>query len=455
MGTVAAVSAGDVIARIERLPVSRRLLWTRIVVGTSTFFDAYTTLSIAYAMPVLVRQWALSAHDIGYIISAGYLGQLVGALGCGWLADRYGRRPLLIAAISLFAIMSLACLLSWNAASMSAFRFVQGIGTGAEVPIASAYINEFIGAKKRGRFFLLYELIFPIGLLGAGLIGYFLVPLVGWRSMFYVGVVPAVVVAPLFFFMDESPRWLLGKGRTSAADAVVRRMENELIARGVEIPPPAAALSVLPLVERKAGFSALFKGIYLKRTLMLWCLWFCVYLINNGLITWLPTLYRQIFHLPLQTSIMYGFITSGAGVIASLVCALYIDRVGRKRWYVIAFFAAIVPLGTLGALGKESPVEMLVFVSCSYAILQTVAFSIYLYTAELYPTRMRAIGSGMGSAWLRIGSSVGPLIVGMIVPQYGISAVFILFTIVALFGGLIVLFFAQETRGRVLEEVSP
>ena len=75
------------------------------------------------------------------------------------------------------------------------FRFFQGIGTGGEVPVASAYINEFIGAKKRGRFFLLYELIFPIGLLFAGLAGYFLVPLYGWRALFIVGLIPAVVVA--------------------------------------------------------------------------------------------------------------------------------------------------------------------------------------------------------------------------------------------------------------------
>jgi putative MFS transporter len=87
-----------------------------------------------------------------------------------------------------------------------------GIGIGAEVPVASAYINEFIGSQKRGRFFLLYEVIFPVGLMFAGIIGYFLVPLYGWKAMFWVGLIPPMIAAPLRWLMPESPAGLLGKG---------------------------------------------------------------------------------------------------------------------------------------------------------------------------------------------------------------------------------------------------
>ena len=108
--------------------------------------------------------------------------------------------------------MDVACLFAWSGASMLIFRFLQGIGTGGEVPVASAYINEFISAKKRGRFFLLYEVIFPVGLLFAGLAGYFLVPLYGWQALFVVGLVPAVLMIPLRMLMPESPRWLASRG---------------------------------------------------------------------------------------------------------------------------------------------------------------------------------------------------------------------------------------------------
>jgi len=179
--------------RIERLPVTRPVVWLRNVVGAATFFDGYTVLAIAYAMPVLVREWQLTPQQAGLILSSGYLGQLAGAVLFGWLAERAGRLRVLLATIALFVTMDAACLFAWDAWSMMAFRFVQGIGTGGEVPVASAYISEFIGARWRGRFFLLYEATFLAGLLGAGLIGYLLVPAYGWKAMFAVGLVPAIV----------------------------------------------------------------------------------------------------------------------------------------------------------------------------------------------------------------------------------------------------------------------
>jgi putative MFS transporter len=134
---------------------------------------------------------------------------------------------------------------------------------------------------------------------------------------------------------------------------------------------------------------------------------------------------------------------------------LLIDKVGRKPWYAIAFVVAALPLLALAWLGATSATEVLILVTAAYAVLQTIAFSLYLYSAELYPTRLRAIGTGFGSAWLRAGSSVGPILVGAIVADLGIRYVFASFAAVALIGGLVTLLFAIETKGRVLEELSP
>jgi putative MFS transporter len=162
-----------------------------------------------------------------------------------------------------------------------------------------------------------------------------------------------------------------------------------------------------------------------------------------------------VFQLPLQTSLAYGWITSAVGVVASIICALLIDKVGRKPWYATAFMLATVPILILAWLGATSAIEVLIFATAAYAVLQTVAFSLYLYSAELYPTRLRAVGTGFGSAWLRAGSSVGPVLVGTIVADLGIQYVFAAFAAVALVGGLVTLVFAIETKGRVLEELSP
>jgi putative MFS transporter len=444
----------QLVARLERLPVTRRLLLLRVIVGIATFFDAYTVLAIAFAMPQLVTEWKLTPTEVGMIISAGYVGQLFGAVIFGSLAEKFGRLKILFITIILFVSMDVACLFAWSGASMMAFRFLQGVGTGGEVPVASAYINEFIGAEKRGRFFLLYEVIFPIGLMFAGMVGFFLVPIYGWKAMFIVGLVPSVLTIPLRWFMPESPRWLASKGRVAEADAVVKMLEDNATRHGAVLREPV----VRPVDARataRSDWRELFKGIYLKRTLMIWGLWACVYMINNGLVTWLPTLYKQVFQLPLQTSLAYGWITSGVGVIASIACALLIDKVGRKPWYATAFLLAILPLLLLSWLGATTAMEVLILATATYAILQTIAFSLYLYSAELYPTRLRAVGTGFGSAWLRAGSAVGPLLVGTVVADLGIRYVFAAFAAVALVGGLVTLMFAIETRGRVLEELSP
>jgi MFS transporter, putative metabolite:H+ symporter len=449
-----AAANAELIARLERLPITPRLMLLRVIVGIATFFDAYTVLAIAFAMPQLVSEWKLTSTEVGMIISAGYVGQLFGAVLFGSLAEKIGRLKTLFITIVLFVSMDMACLFAWSAASMMVFRFLQGVGTGGEVPVASAYINEFIGAEKRGRFFLLYEVIFPIGLMFAGMAGYFLVPIYGWKAMFIVGLIPSVLTIPLRWLMPESPRWLASKGRTAEADAVVKSLEDDATRRGVVLREPVAR----PLDSRataRSDWRELFKGIYLKRTFMIWGLWTCVYMINNGLITWLPTLYKQVFQLPLQTSLAYGWITSGVGVIASIVCALLIDKVGRKRWYATAFLVGTVPLLTLTWLGATSATEVLILVTATYAALQTIAFSLYLYSAELYPTRLRAVGTGFGSAWLRAGSSIGPIMVGWIVGDFGIRYVFTALAAVALVGGLTTLLFAIETKGRVLEELSP
>ncbi|MEZ2218340.1 MFS transporter [Rhizobium sp. RCC_161_2] len=446
-------SAESISARLERLPVTRRLAIIRLVIGVATFFDAYTVLAIAFAMPVLVREWGLTPAQVGMILSFGYLGQLVGAVLFGWLAERIGRLKVLMLTITLFVAMDVACLFAIGPVSMILCRFLQGIGTGGEVPVASAYVNEMVGAKRRGRFFLLYEVIFPVGLMFAGIVGYFLVPVYGWKAMFIVGLIPAVVMIPLRFLMPESPRWLAARGRLIEADAIVSDFERSAERQGFVLAAPKSV--TLKLNKARSDWRELFRGIYRGRTLMLWALWFCVYLVVNGMITWMPTLYREVFKLTLQTSLAYGFITSACGVVASILCALLIDRVGRRNWYCLAFALGVLPLGVLAISGADTVLHVLVLVSLAYAIIQTIAFSLYLYSAELYPTRLRAFGIGCCSAWLRLGSSAGPLIVGFASSSHGIGAVFAVFGCVLALGAIVTWFFAIETAGKPLETLSP
>src|SRR5262245_21542663 len=150
-------SVDEVVARIERLPTSAWQVKARIIVGTATFFDAFDALAIATVLPVIVPLWKIPGPQVGLLISAGYAGQLVGALLFGWVSERYGRMTAMVWSIALFAVMSLVCAFAWDYSSLLIFRAIQGIGLGGEVPVAAAYISELTRAQGRGRFVLLYE----------------------------------------------------------------------------------------------------------------------------------------------------------------------------------------------------------------------------------------------------------------------------------------------------------
>lgn len=454
MSNATPVTPAQIAARIERLPFSPWHVKVRVIMGVATFFDAFDALAIAYVLPVLIPLWKLAPAQIGLLISIGFAGQLVGAILFGWLAERLGRVRVATWTIGIFSVFSLVCALSWDYPSMLAFRFVQGLGLGGQVPIAAAYINEIAKAEKRGRFFLLYEVIFPVGLLAVALVATWVVPNLGWQWMFVIGALPALLATMMRRLLPESPRWLAATGRMDEADRTLRAIEDEISARGAK-PLPALPSSLPAVAAVKASWRDLFSGIYLPRTLAVWVMWFCTYLIVYGISGWLPTIYRTIFKLPLQQALQYSLAATVAGLIGALACAYLIDRTGRRAWFVGAFFAGAVPLFVLWLRGTgNSASDVMIYASLSYAMINTLALGLYLYTPEIYPTRVRAVGSGAATAWLRVASMIGPFMIGAILPNAGLGIVFLVFGIAASVGGAAALF-TLETRGRVLEELSP
>ncbi|MFD2183353.1 MFS transporter [Rhodoplanes azumiensis] len=442
----------DIVSRIERLPISTWHVKARVIIGTATFFDAFDALAIAFVLPVLAPLWKLSSPQIGLMISVGYLGQLVGALAFGWLAQRHGRVKAMIWAVLLFAAMSLACAFAWSYESLLVFRTLQGLGLGGEVPIAAVYISEIAKAKGRGRFVLLYEVIFPVGLVASGLLGRWIVPHLGWHYMFLIGAIPAILVVFMQRILPESPRWLATRGRFDEAERALAYIERATEkATGAPLPRPEP---VSASHDKPASWSDLFGPRYLRRTLVVWTIWFSAYLITYGLTVWLPTIYRTVFHLSLEDALQYGLITQVVGLCGTLTCALSIDRLGRRPWFALAFAGAATALCALWLIGAGTPVRVLVLVSTAFFFSSVLSIGVYLYTPELYPTRARAIAVSTATAWLRFASMIGPSIVGAMI-GIGLEAVFLAFGLVAAFAAVITAVFAIETKGRVLEEISP
>jgi len=442
----------QIAARMERLPLSPWHTKMRLIVGSANFSDAFDALTVAYVLPALIPLWHVAPAEIGALISIGYVGQVIGGLLAGWLADKYGRVPVMTGNLVLFALLSFACIFAQNYATLFALRFVQGIGLGGEVPIANTYVSEFAKSKRRGRFVLIQQLMFPIGLTTVGLVGIFVVPAFGWQWMFVLGGLPILLAWPMLRALPESPRWLASRGRDEEADRTLARIEA-LVSRGGALPP--IPTDVAPAVASVGRFRDLFAGIYRKRTFSLWVLWFCAYGITYAMTGWLPSIMRTVYHEPVSQSNLYGFVVNIAGLLVLLLAVFTIDRIGRKAAFAGGFLLAAVPLFAAAVVPNLSALGLATLATLAFAAMSMIPGSLGMYTAENYPNHLRAIGNGATSVSQRLSSVISPYLVGVILPAYGVGGVYAMFGVFAAVGGVTCALFSIETAGKTLEELSP
>ena len=444
--------AASLLSRMEQVPFSRWHMKARLVMGSATFFDAFNALSLAFALPSLIRLWHISSKQSGLLISASYVGQLAGALVFSAVAEKVGRIRGTTAAIAIMSIMSFGCATAGSFPALLACRLVQGIGVGGEMPVAATYINELSRAQGRGRFFLLYEMIFPLGLMATGQIGAWLVPAFGWKTIFLLGGIPGLLITILVARLPESPRWLIAKGRLRAAEAIVEQLESST-SRKLPIAATSIASSTSNLMQR-GRWSELLSNIYRGRTMIVWTLWASAFFIANGLNNWMPSLYNTVFHLSLRQSLRAASMTNVAQVLILFLCAFSIDRIGRRQWTLAAFLLGGGLLAILGLIGAQRVLSVMVLATLGYGIIGSINAVLYLYTPEIYPTRMRAIGTGLATSWLRIASAMSPALVGFAVDAKGIHSVFLMFAGVSVVGALAATCMV-ETSDRRLEEIAP
>lgn len=455
MNSQAKTSQELVSARIERLPLSKWHVRMMSIAGIAHFSDAFDSLAIAFVLPVLVGVWHIAPSEIGFLISAGYVGQMLGAIGFGWVAEKYGRRTSLRWSVAVISVFSLACAFSWNYMSFLIFRTIQGLGLGGEVPVGATYMNEVSAARFRGRIVLLLQSAFAVGIVFTSLISIWIVPNLGWQWMFYIGALPAILALLLRQLMPESPRWLAGKGRLAEADAALDKVEAEVTRDGKTL-LPALPAQIPPIEVKSTSLASLFEGRYLGRTIMLWALMFCTSVVGYGLLTWMPTIYRTVLKVPVTEALQYGLSASVASLCGVLLGVFLIDRIGRRPTFMLGFFGSAAALTVLWWMSLQIPtIYIVILTAIGLLFISMLLSGLYLYVPELYPTRMRALGAGVASAWLRIGAIVGPTLVGWILGASTLSSVFLMFAVTGVVGGLVIVFAAIETRGKPLEQLAP
>ncbi|HWK60350.1 MAG TPA: MFS transporter [Eoetvoesiella sp.] len=440
-------------ARIERLPVSGWHAKLLAVAATGHVFDAFDAVAIAFVLPVLAMQWKLSPGEIGIMISMGYLGQLVGALLMGAAAERFGRIAAFKYALLIMGLFSLGSAYAWGFVIFVVLRFLQGIGLGGEVPIAATYLNELSPAKNRGRIIFTLESGFSFGVLLTSVIAVWVIPAYGWKSMFFIGALPIILGLLLPRLVPESPRWLAANGRVREAEKILSDIEGHLPAAKREALPPLSV--TIPPVHRRPSFKQLLTDGLAARTVGVWIMAFCTSLTGYGLIAWMPTLYRTEYHLPVDVALRYGMFSNVVGFLATFAGIYLIDYIGRRKTFMIGFFGGAIPMLYLAYAGTAVPAfEVMVCASISMLFITFLLAGLYVYAPEIYPTRIRAIGAGTASGWLRIGSIIGPVVVGALLTGGSINSVFVLFGGAAVVGGAAVALFGLETKGRALDEIA-
>jgi putative MFS transporter len=459
-GTAESRAADEIVARLERLPFSPFHLRLASMLGVGTFFDAYDSLVISVALTVVFNSLHISFVNAGLLIGAAYVGQFFGAILFGYLGERMGRKPAFVLALGLFGLLSFVTALTWDFQSLLIARIVQGFGLGAEVPLAAALFNEYIRGKNRGTVGMLYQTLFFWGLFLAPLIGLGMIsafgPELGWRAAFVVGGIPLLVAIVAHFRLPESARWLAEHGRAAEADRIVSGIEAEAERKGVRLDEPEVRYRADVQPTR---FGELFSPRYRGRTFMNWTLWFASYFLQAGYTVWLPTLYVQIGGLPADRALALTLVSSATAVVAAYLAAWAMDHLGRKPLFLFGYGFAILGAAVgVGAVGLLHQTGWQTLFAAGWLMTFGISLttgSLFVYTAELAPTRMRAWATATGSSVNRAVGFIAPTIVGaLLATQLGIGGVFGLLLITSLIGFITMKFFGIETRQRILEELS-
>lgn len=439
--------AMDIISRLEKIPVSRFHYKLLLITGLGWMFDAMDTGIIAFVLPTLAKAWGLSAAQMGYIGSMGLVGMALGAIFAGTLADRFGRKWLFAATLVIYSVSTGLCSIAWNFESLLFFRFLVGFGLGGQLPVAVTLVSEYSPPAARGKFIVLLESFWGLGWLVAALIAYFVIPHYGWQSAFLIGALPAFYVFHVWRAVPESVRYLTTKGRLEEAHAIVSEMEQ---ASGIKplqeiVAPPAQT-------QGTTSFADIWSPQFARRTLVLWLLWFGIVYSYYGIFTWLPSLMVGQGYTVIK-SFEYVLIMTLAQLPGYFTAAYLVDRIGRKT--TLAIFLALSAVSAYFFGQGGSPQTVLIWGSLMSFFNLGAWGVVYTYTPELYPTRIRAFGSGWAAAVGRIGGILAPTVVGyMITGTQGFSQVFMMFTGVMLVVAVIVWVAGEETKGKSLDEIS-
>lgn len=455
-------SRASIASRLDALPFARPHLRVLTGSGLGWALDAMDVGLISFIIAVLAQQWQLTPGETGWIASIGFVGMAIGASVGGLLADRLGRRQVFALTLLIYGLATGASALVGGIAMLLVLRFFVGLGLGAELPVASTYVSEFAPAAIRGRLIVILEAFWAVGWTASALIGYFVIPASddGWRWAFALGAIPAAYALVVRWGLPESPRWLASRGRLSEAERIVSAFESAGDPRALTVSRPSAASQASATRPSGAGaeqtvavsaaqrVGALWSAEFRTRTLCIWLVWFCVNFAYYGAFIWIPSILVQAGY-DLVRSFGFTLLITLAQLPGYAVAAWLIEVWGRRMTLSVFLAGSAVSAVLFGTAGTEGAI---IATGMALSFFNLGAWgALYAVTPELYPTSLRATGSGWAAGVGRLASIIAPLLVPVLLAAGGAALAFSLFA-----GFFVVATFAAwglaDLRGRALDE---
>jgi putative MFS transporter len=411
------------------------------------FFDGYDLYVGTNVLPAALQSGFSTPGLNADFISKTFLGMTIGALVAGFVGDRFGRRFSYQVNLAIFGLASLAASLAPDMPTLNWLRFVMGLGLGAEIVVGYSTLTEFVPSRTRGRWLAFMSFLVVSGLPVTALLGYLIIPTWGWRPMFVIAGVGALIVWWLRKNLPESPRWLESQGRYEEAEALMTAIEK----RAATALPPV----VLPAPSAPADFAALARPPLLLRMIVGSWVLITINTLIFGFVTWLPQFFVQQ-GLTITRSFEYTLvlvIASPAGCALGAWCA---DFIGRRPSIIGASVATVV-LGAIYATFTAATAPALILAIgflLVLAIYVQVAILFGVYTPELFPTEVRLRANGICNTLGRAATIVSPFVVLWLATRFGVPGVLGLMIALVIVQIIVVWAWGVESRQRVLEEVA-
>jgi AAHS family 4-hydroxybenzoate transporter-like MFS transporter len=425
-GPGASVQSLNVQEFLNRHPFSRFQWLIFALCFVIVLLDGFDTAAIGFIAPSLVKEWGVSRPDLAPVLSAALFGLAVGALGSGPLADRLGRKRILIASVLLFG---LAC--TWSAFSadlrqLTVLRFVTGLGLGAAMPNAVTLMSEYCPDQRRSVLTNAMFCGFPLGAAFGGFLAAWMIPLWGWRSVLLLGgIAPLVLAALMLLLLPESVRYMVAKRqpaqRIRAALSRISAAADD--ARSFVMTEKAAATNA------KGGVGVVLSRSYVVGSLMLWLAYFMGLVIFYALINWMPILFRDAGIEPRTATLIAALFPLGG--VGAILFGWLMDRYNANLVIAAGYALTAVSIYAIGqAAGNVGMLMLVVFVGG--VLMNTAQSSMPALAAAFYPTQGRATGV----AWMlgigRFGGIAGSFLVAELARrQFGLG---LIFTVVACAG---------------------